>query len=141
MQIDAQLAHRAEQDALHVVSAGLQAFGDLVHAPAFDVLEQESLPLAGRQALHGDCQILLQRLLGVFAIGRRRGLGEYSVGIEFIFGAGLAPPDQVDGGIERNAMNPGIEGGVTAKVVATVPGLQQGFLYRIRGQVLVTRDA
>ena len=73
--------------------------------------------------------------------GAAEGSVKCSVGIELVFGPGLAPPDQIDGGVERNAMNPGIEGGVAAKVVATVPGLQQGFLYRIRRQVLVARDA
>ena len=63
-----------------------------------------------------------------------------AVHIEFIFGAGLAPPDQVDGGVERDAMDPGIEGGITAEVVAPVPGLQQRFLHRVGRQILVARD-
>ena len=38
-------------------------------------------------------------------------------------------------------MNPGIESGLAAEIVATVPGLQQGFLHRVRGQVRIARDA
>ena len=38
-------------------------------------------------------------------------------------------------------MNPGIERGLAAEFVATVPGLEQGFLHRVRGQVRVARDS
>ena len=33
------------------------------------------------------------------------------------------------------------EGGLAAEIVAPVPGLQQGFLHRVRGQVRIARDA
>jgi hypothetical protein len=43
MQIDAQLADRAEQRLLGVVGVRLQTLGYLFQPPAFDVLEHEGL--------------------------------------------------------------------------------------------------
>ena len=38
-------------------------------------------------------------------------------------------------------MNPGIERGFAAEIVATVPGLQQRILHGVRSQVRVARDS
>ena len=61
--------------------------------------------------------------------------------VEFILGAALAPARGIDGGVQRDAMDPGIEGRITAEFLAAVPGLKQRLLHRVRGQIGVARDA
>jgi len=141
LEVDAQLADRAEQRVLHAAQGHLQAFGDLVESPAFDVFEQEDLPFLAGQPLHRGRQVLAEGFLDIFTFGRLRGHGFGEFRIEFFLAAPLAPPRQIDGRVQRDAVDPGIERGLAAEFVTPVPGLEQRILHRVRGQVCIPGDA
>ena len=136
-----QLADGAEQRAFDVVDVGLGALGDLFELPAFDVLEDEGLPFGVREALHRDAQVAAEFVQRVLAFGRRDGRGFQGFVIERLFGAALAAAGEVDGRVQRDAMDPGIERRLAAELVAAIPGFDQRVLHCVRRQVRITRDA
>jgi hypothetical protein len=73
--------------------------------------------------------------------GDAEGAGLEAVVVQLVLGARLAPADQIDRRVQRDAMDPAVEGRLTAELIAILPGPEQRFLHGVGCKLRIPRDA
>src|SRR6188768_1357611 len=97
-EVRAELAHRPEQRLLGVVDVAALASGDVFEGPALEVLQDERLALALREAFHRTGDVAAERARLVLLVGRALPRRRVPIRILVFLHRPAALAHEIDGG-------------------------------------------
>src|SRR6185295_12731249 len=103
------------------------------------MLQDETDPLDVGQVAEGRRELITEVMLRAPPL--RRVVVVRDVDLERLEAPGTLLAQELQCGVDRDPMYPGLEARVAVELVALVPGLQQPVLHGVLGQLAAARDA